>query len=133
MARRLQTCFSAGDFGRPARSIDAPKGCAVGCRVVGDIEIYFFGGVGLDVRLRLQRKPCHRMERRIHFVPFDTRIFNPEVGVPKFVPIRHLVGVEELDAKIKTAHLAVLFKVSNQFVLQTIRILLIQRIGCIVR
>src|SRR6266850_235741 len=67
------------------------------------------------------------MELRFRLLPLDTRVFNPEVGVTTLPPIGHSVGVEELDSKIKTAHLAIFLEVPDELVLQTLRVTLLQR------
>src|SRR5277367_4975818 len=48
-------------------------------------------------------------------------------------PISHSVGVEQLDSKVEAAHLAVLLHVSDQFVLQTVWIISLQRTCWVVR
>ena len=66
------------------------------------------------------------MKRRFRFLPLDTRIFNPEVGVVALTPIGHLAGVEELDGKVEAAHPAILVEVPDQLVLQAFRVALLQ-------
>jgi hypothetical protein len=48
---------------------------------------------------------ANREERSFGFVPLDTRIFDPEVGVPAPAPIGHPIRIQELDSKFKgSAH-----------------------------
>jgi len=40
------------------------------------------------------------VERRLRLVPLDTRIIDPEVGIPRLAPIGHSVGVKDLESKV---------------------------------
>jgi hypothetical protein len=51
-------------------------------------------------------------------VRLETRVFDPEVGVPTLAPIGHPVGVEELESKVEAAHLAIFVEVPDQLALQ---------------
>jgi hypothetical protein len=63
------------------------------------------------------------VERRFRFAPFHARVFHPEVGVARPTPICHFAGVKELDSKFKPAHLAIFLEVTDQFVLQALRVI----------
>jgi len=123
----------ASNFRGPARAVDAPNRRAVRCRVSCDVEIYRFACFRRKLRIGQKVKPRDRVERCFRFVPLDTRVFDPEVGVPALAPISHPVDVEELDPKVESAHLAVFPEVPDQFVLQALRITPLQRTGRIVR
>lgn len=99
----------------------------------GDIDIGFVGGIRLKVRFRQKSKPCHRVEGCFDFIPIETRIFDPEVGVVKLAPISHLAGVEKLESKFEGAGFAVFIEVPDQLVLQAIRISCLQGMCSIVR
>ena len=66
------------------------------------------------------------MERRLRLVPLKARVLDPEVGVVALAPIRHSLRVDELDAEVEAAHLAVLVEVPDQFVLQAVRVTFLQ-------
>src|SRR5205814_6853713 len=98
---RRHAGLSARNFRWPARAIDAADGLAVRCGVPRHIKIDGFGGIGKKLRLWQEGEPCHRVERRLCFVPLDTCVFDPEVRVPTLTPVGHPVGVEELHSEIK--------------------------------
>ena len=43
--------------------------------------------------LRQEGKACDVVERCFRFLPLDTRVFDPEVGVVTLLPIRHSLGI----------------------------------------
>ena len=71
--------------------------------------------------------------KALRFVPFDTRVLDPEIGVVMLAPIGHGVGVEELDSKVEAGHLAIFIEVPDQLVLQAFRVTSLQRTRRIVR
>src|SRR5437867_718994 len=81
LALLLQARLSAGELPMLAGAINAPDGLAVRCRVPCDIEVCRFAGLRRELRIRQEGKPCDRVERRYRFVPLDTRVLDPEVGV----------------------------------------------------
>jgi hypothetical protein len=62
-----------------------------------------------------------------------TTYYQCQYGVPTLAPIGHFVGVEELESKIKAAHLDIFFQVPDQLVLQGVRVTPLQRPRWIVR
>src|SRR5580658_4912828 len=132
-AAHAQPGLSAGGLSEAASTINAPKGGTVSCRMPRYIEIGHFAGVWSKLRLREQGQPRDRVERRFCFLPLDARVFNPEVGVVALAPIGHPVGVEQLDAKVETAHPAVFVEVPDQLILQAFWVILLQRTRQIVR
>src|SRR5271155_26718 len=73
------------------------------------------------------------MERCFRFVPLDTRIFDPEVGILTLTPIGHPIGVEQLESKSESAYPAVFGEVPDQLVLHGIWITALQWTRRIVR
>jgi hypothetical protein len=104
----VHTCLSARNLSRPACAIDASNRRTVGGRVPGYIKVGRLAGLGGQPRLGREGKPCDREEWCLCFLPFDTRIFDPEARVPAFAPVGHLSGVEELEAEVEAAHRVVL-------------------------
>ena len=66
------------------------------------------------------------MKRSFRFIPVNTGVFGPEVGVVMFAPVRHPAGIEELHAEIEGAHLAIFLEVPEQFILQGVGIAFIE-------
>src|SRR6266478_2135027 len=130
---RVHSRLPAGNFRRPARTIDASKGRTVWCRVSGDIEIGCIALFRPKPGARQESKARDRVEGRFRFAPLDAGVLDPEVGVPMLAPICHLVGIEKLNAKIETAHRAIFPEVPDQLVLQALRITPLQWARRIVR
>jgi hypothetical protein len=72
------------------------------------------------------------VERCFCFVPLDTRVLDPEVGVPTLSPIGHPVGIEELESKVEAAHLAIFVEAPDRLVPQGILVTPLQRMRGIV-
>jgi hypothetical protein len=53
------------------------------------------------------------MEGCFRFAPLDAGVFDPEAGIATLAPIRHLVGIEELDPKVEAAHPAIFLEVPD--------------------
>jgi hypothetical protein len=111
--RAGRSCLSTSDFRRTTGAIDAANRRAVGCRVSCDIEICSVTLFRRKLRIRQQGKPGDGVEGCFGFIPLDAGVLDPEAGVPMLTPICHLVGVEKLNSKIETAHLAILLEVPD--------------------
>lgn len=81
-AVHAQACLSAGRSSEAVGAINASKGGATRRRVRCDIETGRFASIRPKLRLRYQGEPRDRVEGRFRFVPLDTRVLNPKVGVP---------------------------------------------------
>ena len=126
--RRSQACLFTSGLGAPARAIDASDGSAVRGGMSGHVKVCSVAILPRELRLGRECQPRNRVKWRLCFLPHDACILYPEISVVMLAPIGHLLRIQELDTEIEAADLAVLVHVTNEFVLQSFRVLLLQRL-----
>ena len=92
---------STGLFGQAARPIDAADGLALGGGIGRHIDEMRVAFVSRQHGTGQHAKAANDMERRLLFLPFDARVFNPEARLAPAAPMRHPFGVEQLQPEIE--------------------------------
>src|SRR5260370_35293891 len=92
-----------------------------------NIEIDRFRLFRPKVRTPQKSKSGDIVESRFRLLPFNAGIFNPKAGVVMFATIGHPFRVQELNSEVETAHLCIFLYMSDEFVLEAVRVALLQR------